>query len=318
MIRKLLLCVSLTGTMLGCSRDESPTPTPRQLAREVVLPGAPVMIGAGDIAVCGTKGDVATGRIVDSVLSVAGAAKPESGVFTLGDNAYPSGPGGVENDFPRCFSPSWGSARIMNVIHPSPGNHDYNSGSAAPYFGYFGERAGPAGKGYYSYDVGDWHLISLNSELFFRHADASEARAQEDWLRKDLADHRVLCVLAYFHRPLFSSGTHGATPQVQGLWKILYEGGADLILNGHEHHYERFLPQTPLGVADSVNGIEEIIAGTGGAPLRRLRYPLARNSVAQVHGHFGVLKLMLGSGEYRHAFIDTDGRVWDPAGGKCH
>lgn len=304
--------------MLGCSRGEPPTPPPDHPQKEVVLAGAPVMIGAGDIAVCGTTGDEATAKIVDSVLTADSAANMRSAVFTLGDNAYPSGPGGVENDFPRCFSPSWGSTGIMKVIHPAPGNHDYDSGSAAPYFSYFGERAGPAKKGYYSYDVGGWHLISLNSELFFKHADASEARAQEDWLRKDLADNRVLCTLAYFHRPLFSSGSHGATRKVQSLWKILYDGGADLILSGHDHHYERFLPQTPLGAADTANGIVEIIAGTGGAELRGLRDPLARNSVAQIHGRFGVLKLMLGSGEYRHAFIDTDGRVWDPAGGKCH
>lgn len=276
------------------------------------------MIGAGDIAVCGTSGDEATAAIVDSVVRTDSVAKLTSVVFTLGDNAYPSGPGGVDNDFQRCFSSSWGAARIMNVIRPAPGNHDYDSGSAVPYFSYFGERAGPSGKGYYSYNVGGWHVISLDSELFFQNANPSDARAQEDWLRKDLMDHHALCTLAYFHRPLFSSGIHGATPEVRSLWQLLYDGGADLVLNGHEHHYERFLPQTPRGVPDSVNGIEEIIAGTGGGELRKLRYPLARNSVAQVHGHFGVLKLMLGAGEYRHAFIDTNGRVWDPGGRKCH
>jgi hypothetical protein len=276
------------------------------------------MIGAGDIAVCGTSGDEATAAIVDSVVRTDSVAKLTSVVFTLGDNAYPSGPGGAHNDFQRCFSSSWGAARIMNVIRPAPGNHDYDSGSAVPYFSYFGERAGPSGKGYYSYNVGGWHVISLDSELFFEHADHSDARAQEDWLRKDLMDHHALCTLAYFHRPLFSSGIHGATPEVRSLWQLLYDAGADLVLNGHEHHYERFLPQTPRGVPDSVNGIEEIIAGTGGGELRKLRYPLARNSVAQVHGHFGVLKLMLGAGEYRHAFIDTNGRVWDPGGHKCH
>jgi acid phosphatase type 7 len=276
------------------------------------------MIGAGDIAVCGTSGDEATGKIVDSVLAADSAIKVHSEVFTLGDNAYPSGSGGVDNDFPRCFSPSWGSTRIMNVIHPAPGNHDYDSGSGAPYFTYFGNRAGPPGKGYYSYDVGDWHVISLNSELYFEAGDSAQARTQEDWLRRDLMDHRALCTFAYFHRPLFSSGTYGATRQVQNLWQILYDGGADLILNGHEHNYERFLPQTPLGVPDPERGIEEIVAGTGGGELRKLRNPPARNSVYGIHGHFGVLKLTLGSGEYRHAFIDTNGRVWDPGAGKCH
>jgi acid phosphatase type 7 len=276
------------------------------------------MIGAGDIAVCGTGGDEATGRIVDSVLAADSTARIHSEVFTLGDNAYPSGSGGVDNDFPRCFSPSWGRRRIMNVIHPAPGNHDYDSGSGAPYFAYFGNRAGPPGKGYYSYDVGDWHMISLNSELYFENGNPSEARAQEDWLRRDLLAHPVLCTVAYFHRPLFSSGTYGATLEVQSLWRILYDAGADLVLNGHEHDYERFLPQTPAGVLDSAKGIEQIITGTGGGQLRKMRTPFARNSVFQIHGHFGVLKLMLGSGEYSHAFIDTTGRVWDPGARKCH
>ena len=313
-----LLWISLIALMVGCSQGEPPNPSPGLTQKELPLPGATVMIGAGDIAVCGTNGDEATGAIVDSVLKVDSVEKLETVVVTLGDNAYPSGAGGVDEDIPRCFSPSWGSERVMRVIHPSPGNHDYDSGSAAPYFSYFGKRAGPPGKGYYSYDVGAWHVISLNSELYFESANPSEAKAQEDWLRKDLADHKALCTLAYFHRPLFSSGTYGATPEVQTLWNILYQAGADLVLNGHEHHYERFLPQTPLGVADSVNGIEEIISGTGGGQLRGLRYPLAANSVTQIHGYFGVLKLLLGAGEYRHAFIDADGRVWDPGAGRCH
>jgi hypothetical protein len=282
------------------------------------MPGAPVMIAAGDIAVCGVSGDEETAHIVDSLLTSNNAAKVQSAVVTIGDNAYPSGSSGVENDFPRCFSPSWGSARIMNVIHPSPGNHDYDSGSAEPYFSYFGKRAGPPGKGYYSYDFGGWHVISLNSELYFEHGTVAEARQQEDWLRKDLAANRALCTLAYFHRPFFSSGNYGSSRQMQPLWRILYEGGADLILNGHEHHYERFLSQTPAGVADSAHGVAQIIAGTGGGDLRGVRSQLAGNSTYQIHGHYGVLKLTLGDGEYRHAFLDTDGRVWDAGSGRCH
>jgi hypothetical protein len=317
-VRNLALSVALPGLILNCSRDDAPTRRPSQTAREIDLPAAAVFIGAGDIAVCGTNGDEGTARIVDSVLAAAAANHSKAAVFTLGDNAYPSGAGGVVKDFPRCFSPSWGSTRIMNVIHPAPGNHDYDSGSGAPYFEYFGNRAGPAGKGYYSYDLGGWHLISLNSELVFGRSNPSDAKAQENWLRKDLADHHALCTLAYFHRPLFSSGVGSETQQVRGLWQILYDGGVDLVLNGHHHHYERFLPQTPTGVADATKGIEEIIAGTGGGALRGVKNSPARNSATEIHGHFGVLKLMLGSGEYSHAFIDTGGRVWDPARGKCH
>lgn len=276
------------------------------------------MIGAGDIAVCGTSGDEATGRIVDSVMVSDSIAGIPTEVFTVGDNAYPSGNEGVDRDFPRCFAPSWGSPRILRVIHPSPGNHDFDSGSGAPYFGYFGGRAGPAGRGYYSYDVGSWHVISLNSEAYFAAGTHAQARAQEDWLRQDLAANHARCTMAYYHRPAFSSGKYGGIREVRPLWRILYEGGAELVLNGHEHHYERFLPQNTAGVADSVNGVEEIIVGTGGGELRGVRYPLAANSVVEIHGHFGVLKLSLGSDEYRFAFLDTAGRVWDTGGRKCH
>jgi len=306
--------------MLGCSSDEPPTPIPPGAPpQELAISGAPVvMIGAGDIAVCGTGGDEETGRLVDSVLVADSIARIETAVFTLGDNAYPSGSSGVDNDFPRCFSPSWGSKRIMNVIHTAPGNHDYDSGSGAPYFAYFGARAGAPGKGYYSYDFGGWHFISLNSELYYGLGSQADVTAQEEWLRHDLGDHHPLCTIAYWHRPLYSSGTYGPTSQVRRLWRILYDGGADLILNGHEHDYERFLPQTPDGVVDSVRGIAQIVAGTGGGELRKMIAPFARNSVFQIHGRFGVLKLTLGAGEYRHTFIDTTGRVWDPGAGKCH
>jgi hypothetical protein len=305
--------------MLGCSTDERATAIPPRAPDELAISGtAVVIIGAGDIAVCGTRGDEETGKLVDSVIVADSIAGIETAVFTLGDNAYPSGSSGVDNDFPRCFSPSWGSKRIMNVIHTAPGNHDYDSGSGTPYFEYFGTRAGPPGKGYYSYDFGGWHLISLNSELYFGAGTQADVTAQEEWLRHDLADHPSLCTIAYWHRPLYSSGTYGPTPQVQRLWRILYDGGTDLILNGHEHDYERFLPQTADGAVDSVKGITQIIAGTGGGVLRKMTPPFERNSVFQIHGRFGVLKLTLGAGEYRHAFIDVHGRVWDAGAGKCH
>lgn len=305
--------------VLGCSRDEPATPVPPGAAmQELILAGAPILIGAGDIAVCGTRGDELTARLVDSLLRADSAAKVETVVFTTGDNAYPSGAGGMQTYFRRCFSPSWGTARIMARIRPSAGNHDYDSGSGAPYFAYFGASGGPAGKGYYSYDVGGWHVIVLNSELYFTRATPAEAREQEDWLRKDLSLHSNPCTLAYFHRPLFSSGVHGATPEMLPLWQILSDGGADLVLVGHDHHYERFLPQTPGAVLDSARGIVQIIVGTGGARLRGERSQLAANSAARILGHYGVLKLALGDGEYRHAFLDTDGRVWDSGGGRCH
>jgi acid phosphatase type 7 len=276
------------------------------------------MIGAGDIAVCGTTADEATSHIVDSVITADSASQVATVVFTLGDNAYPSGDQGVDKDFQRCFGTSWGRPDILRLIRPSPGNHDYDSGSASPYFSYFGERAGQAGKGYYSYDVGSWHIVSLNSELYFEGGHGGEAAAQESWLRTDLASHRSQCTLAYFHRPLFSSGIYGTTAEVRPLWEILYAANVDVVLNGHEHQYERFGPQTPRGIADARRGIVEIIAGTGGAELRQIRYPLAANSETQIHGRYGVLKLELGKEGYRHSFIEAGGRAWDFGEGRCH
>jgi hypothetical protein len=315
----LSVCLAAVALLVvACSRDEKASPTPSEPpAQELVLEGAPVLIAVGDIAVCGTQGDEATGALVDSLLVADSTKKLESVVATLGDNAYPSGSQGVANDFPRCFAPSWGRPRIMNVIHTSPGNHDYDSGTSEPYFTYFGSRAGPAGKGYYSYDLGGWHIISLNSELYFAAGDA-QVKAQEDWLRNDLAQHHTLCALAYFHRPYFSSGTYRTTTEVKPLFEILAAGGVDLVLNGHDHDYERFAPQTAQGVPDSTNGVEEIVVGTGGGQLRPFQYPLERNSLAQIQGRFGVLKVALGSDRYTHSFIDTQGKVWDPGGRKCH
>lgn len=314
-----LLAMPVFG--LACP-PESPTPPPADApAAEVALAGAAVLIGAGDIGVCGTRGDEATAALVDSVLKADSAAKVEQAVFTVGDNAYPSGSMGSNDIFSRCFTSSWGdpARSIMRWIRPTPGNHDFEIQGGPGYYEYFGERAGPPGKGYYSYDLGKWHVIALNSELVANtRFDPALARGQEDWLRKDLNDRSGPCTVAYFHRPLFSSGTHGPTDEVQSLWNILYEGGVDLVINGHEHHYERFRPQTPWGVADSVRGIEQIVVGTGGAGLRGIRTPPAVNSVVQVHGYFGVLKVTLGDDEYRHAFLDTDGRVWDRGGRKCH
>jgi hypothetical protein len=276
------------------------------------------MVGAGDIAVCGTNGDEETGTLVDSVVRADEASKIETVVFTIGDNAYPSGSAGVDEDFQRCFAKSWGHHRILDLIRPTLGNHDYDSGSDEAYFEYFGDRAGPWRRGYYSYDVGGWHVISLNSELYFEHGSRDEARDQEDWLRDDLEKHDAGCTLAYFHRPLFSSGLYGSTREVRTLWQILYDARADLILNGHEHHYERFRPQNPQGKSDPTNGIEEIIAGTGGGELRNLARRPAANSATRIQGRFGVLKLTLGDDRFRSEFIDSSGRVWDSSDGRCH
>lgn len=259
-----------------------------------------------------------TAALVDSVLRADSAAKVEDMVFTLGDNAYPNG---SARDFERCFGNSWGDTakRIMKWIHPTPGNHEHVTDWATPYYKYFGSRAGSSKKGYYSYDVGEWHVIVLNSVIAVdASAPAADRIEQQEWLRKDLVDHKNKCTLAYWHHPRFSSGTHGNDLRVEPLWRELYEANVDLVLVGHDHHYERFLPQGPGAKLDTLRGITQILVGTGGAALRGLRQPYAANSVMRIQGHYGVLKLTLGAGEYRSAFIDSGGRIWDRSGGKCH
>lgn len=312
----IVLIVFLGFSCDAQDRGQTKLP-PSGSAKEISIAGASVLIGAGDIAMCGSNGDELTAVIVDSLLKVDSAAGVETAVFTMGDNAYPSGAEGGRADFTRCFAPSWGTKRIMSVIHPAPGNHDFETTTGMGYYAFFGDKAGPDGKGWYSYDFGKWHVIALNSELVFRRDLRSMTAEQERWLRDDLKKHGERCTLAYWHRPLFSSGTHGDTPEAQRFWDILYENGVDLVVNGHEHQYERFIPQTPLGIPDSVRGIEQITVGTGGAGLRGLRYPLAPNSAQQIVGYYGILKLTLGDGEYRRAFIDAQGRVWDEGGGQC-
>ena len=301
----------------ACKPAERVTPPEAHApASLVALSGAALFIGAGDIGVCGSRGDERTAQIVDSVLKADSVAGVPTAAFTLGDNAYPSG---LDRDFVRCFTPSWGDPkkRIMKVLRPTIGNHDYQSARGAAYYRYFGARAGPAFKGYYSYDLGEWHIVAINSELLIEGSSA-ERKEHEDWIRDDLKNRSKRCTLAYFHHPLFSSGAHGPNNEMRSLWRILGEGGVDLILNGHEHHYERFLPMNAAGVVDSVNGMEQIIVGTGGGGLTGIRSRPQSGSVRQIQGHWGILIATLGTDEYRTSFLDVDGKVWDPSGRKCH
>lgn len=308
----------------GCNFGLQQTPPPGDApAIELAMAGASVLIGTGDIASCGDRGDEETARVVDSVLKVNAAANVPTVVFTLGDHAYPMA---TDRQMRRCYTPSWGDPKkgIMKVVRPAIGNHDWQASRGAPYYRYFGSKAGEAGKGYYSYDIGDWHVVVLNSELAAE-GRRSEITEQEAWLQRDLQDKSKKCTVAYFHRPLFSSAYRQGAPEMRPIWEILYANNVDLVLSGHDHHYERFLPQNPAGVVDSVRGIEQILVGTGGATLRGFKSrfgfsapPPSGNSAQRIQGHFGVLKLTLGKDEYRSAFLDVDGRVWDLTGRKCH
>jgi hypothetical protein len=240
MIKRLFFAlVIFGGTLMG-----GPFPVPETALAQT---GDPVLVGAGDIANCNKTADEATARLLDNISGT---------IFTVGDHAYPDG---TAAQFSDCYGPNWG--RHKNRTRPSPGNHDYHVSGAAGYFNYFGAAAGDPAMGYYSYNLGAWHIIALNSEI-----SHSAGSAQEQWLRADLAANPNICTLAYWHAPRFSSGQHGNKASSQALWQALYEYGADVVLNGHDHIYERFAPQNPNGQADA-RGIREFVVGTGGAAL---------------------------------------------------
>jgi len=192
-----------------------------------------------------------------------------------------------------------------------PGNHDYDSRGAEPYYEYFGANAGPPGLGYSSFNLGSWHVVALNSNI-----DMRPGSPQGVWLRNDLATRGARCTVAYWHHPLFTSGPSGPTSAVQELWYTLYDAGVELVLNGHEHLYERFAPQDPEGHVDTTGGIRQIIAGTGGAPGYATT-GLAFNSEVRLTGEFGVLKLTLLSDSYQWDFVPVSGRG-DSGTGQCH
>jgi hypothetical protein len=310
---------ALLVSMWTCAPKVEITPPPAAAPAAVVkLAGASVLVGVGDIAGCNGGGDAQTAALVDSVLKADSVAKVSDAVFTLGDNAYMEG---TAKQFTNCFGSSWGNPKwgIMKKLHPAPGNHEYLSRAANPYFAYFGDKAGAAGAGYYSYEVGTWHVIVLNGEIVtLSEFSAADRLAQENWLIKDLKDKPKPCTVAYWHEPRFSSGWHGNDERFARIWQILYDANVDLVLAGHDHDYERFLPQTPAGVLDTIRGIPELVVGTGGEDLRGFGGKKVVNSDYRLEGRYGVLMLTLGAGEYRSAWVEVTGRIWDPSGGKCH
>jgi hypothetical protein len=304
--------------LAACVPPVNLTPPPAASTAEVVaLSGASVMIGAGDIANCRTELSFGTAMLVDSVLRADSIAGVDNVVFTLGDNVYRSG---STTEFATCFAAGWGDTtrRIMAKLRPAPGNHEYLTPGANAYYTYFGAAAGPPGKGYYAYDVGVWRVIVVNSEVIVSSAFGDAARKEQmDWVAKELKDNAKPCMIAYWHNPRFSSGWHGSDTKFIPLWQLLYDNGVDLVLSGHDHNYERFLPMTPAGVLDTAKGITQIVVGTGGATLRGFS-TIRPNSAYRIEGRTGVLLLTLGKAEYRSAFLEVGGRIWDQSGGKCH
>ena len=261
-------------------------------------PEAPLLVGAGDIAYCSRNTDEATARLLDRIPGT---------IFTVGDHVYPTADAA---GFDRCYGPTWG--RHRDRTRPSPGNHEWDVEGGAPYFAYFGANAGQPGRGYYSYDLGAWHVVVLNSNI-----DMSAGSTQVEWLRDDLAATSARCVLAYWHHPRFTSSRRTPNPAVGAVWDALYGAGADVVLGGHEHNYERFAPQTPAGTADSARGIRQFVVGTGGARMHTFG---AARGLSEKRGiTFGVLVFKLHPDRYEWRFVPAmGGRFEDAGSASCH
>jgi len=237
-----------------------------------------------------------------------------AGVLTLGDNQYDDN---TLAKYLQMFDPSWGRAKAL--IRPGIGNHEYldPAGGASGYFDYFGTAAGARGKGYYSFDIGTWHIIALNSNCS-QVGGCGTGSTQEQWLKADLAAHPTTCTLAFWHHPRFSSGQHGSNSAYDVFWRDLYAVGADVVLNGHDHVYERFAPQNPSAAPDP-RGIREFIAGTGGKNHYGF-VSVQPNSEVRNGTTFGVLKMTLHPSGYDWRFVNdaTSGSFTDSGSDACH
>ncbi len=305
LVGALLLSLSTACGSGAPSPEPSVSPTPPAASTPTTTPSPqppppdPVLVGAGDIANSG-PGAKATAALLDGI---------EGSVFTTGDNAYDSG---SPQQFASYYDPTWGRFRART--HPTPGNHEYGTRGAAGYFGYFGPAAGPPGEGYYSYDLGQWHVVALNSNV-----DMSPGSPEERWLRADLAAHPRPCTLAYWHHPLFTSGeAHEPSTDTRPLYQALYDAGAEVVVWGHNHQYERFAPQNPDGQADPARGLRAFVAGMGGAS--HYSFGLLRpNSEAHNSDTFGVLAFTLHANGYDWRFVPEAGHTYTDQGtGTCH
>ena len=279
--------VTITGACGGSSSSPtSPSPS-----------GPSVLVGAGDISVCGTDGAAQTAALLDRI---------DGTVFTAGDNAYLHG---SAQEFSACYDPTWGRHKART--RPQSGNHDYESPGAAPYFAYFGASAGAQGLGYYSFSVGAWHVVSLNSNI-----PAGEGSAQMAWLKSDLAGNSSPCLAAIWHYPLFSSGPNPIEHVMMDVWRTLQQAGAEFVVNGHDHIYERFAPQDVDG-RPTPSGIREFVVGTGGATHYAVG-PVKPNSEVQA-SVWGVIKFTLRPGGYDWEFVPVAGETFHDAGSDvCH
>lgn len=285
----VLLFIGACGDDGRPASPVAPTPVPS---------GPAVLLGAGDIAECGVPGSEATALLLDAIPGT---------VFTAGDNVYYQG---TMDEFLRCYAPTWGRHKART--RPIAGNHDYGVPGASAYYSYFGAAAAPGAPGYYSYDIGAWRVIALNSNI-----PIDAASPQLAWLRGELSARRSTCTLALVHHPLFTSGQNGPDARLRPLWEVLYAEGVEIVISGHDHHYERFAPQDPAGRTDMARGVRQFVAGTGGVHLYPVGAPRANSEVrASV---WGVLKFTLHGAAYDWEFVPVAGQAFRDAGTTpCH
>ena len=289
----------------ACADPSAPASTSALPVR--ILAGDPVIVAAGDL-VCGSGTAAGTPCKYAETAALVTSVTPDAALL-LGDIQYEDG---SLADFNAFYNPTWGVHKP--ITYPAPGNHEYQASSvAAGYFDYYNGigvqtgRAGTRGQGYYSFNLGAWHIVALNSEIKAK-ADSAQAK----WLQADLAANPAACTLAYWHEPMFSSGPHGNDAHMKPIWDILASAGADVILTGHDHLYERFAPQTSDGAPDP-NGIREFVVGTGGAS-HYVFQPIQPNSEARNNDTYGVLKLTLHTTSYDWEFVPVAGGTFHDMG----
>ena len=277
-------------------------PSPSVTATPTTTATPLIMAAVADVAICGQEGDDQTAALISnwgvSDILIAGDLSNEDGTLF---------------QYQNCFEPSWGVYREM--IHPVPGNHDYYSNPIENYYLYFDQAAGKPGQGYYSFDRGPWHIIALNSNCGAIACGPSSE--QVAWLQQDLVDSQAKCSIAFWHIPRWNSGPAKNAHWTGPFWENLYEAGVEIVINGHDHHYERTGKVDPQGLPDDRLGIREFIVGTGGAShyYEEEPFPFSEKTV---YGQFGVLKLILGEDDYRWQFVNVTGQVLDEGADSCH
>jgi acid phosphatase type 7 len=284
--------------------NKSPTPTPVPgMTPGPTVAGDAVLLAAGDIAECASAGDEATAALLDG--------RPGT-IATLGDTVYEAG---TTREFADCYDPSWG--RHKDRTRPAVGNHEYLTPEAADYFRYFGAAAGDPQQGYYSYELGAWHIVVLNSNCS-QVGGCHQGSPQEQWLRADLAAHPTACTLAYWHHPRFSFGKYDDNEATRVLWQVLQGAGAEIVLSGHDHNYQRYVPQDADGIRDDARGIRAFVVGTGGSNHTPLGTP-PPTVEASNDDTFGILQLNLHPTRYDWQFVPiADQSFTDAGSGVCH